>query len=198
MTTYSNLKYDHPFSANATGTGALTKISSQTASSSASLSFTTGIDSTYKEYIFKFINIHPSAGSHLTFQGSTDGGSSYGVTCTSSAFHAYHNEGDSVTVLGYKTSADLAQSTSYIPLFTENTGTGNDESYSGTLHFFDPSNDTFVKHFIASNNSSAPGGYTVNSYFGGYLNNTSAIDAIDFKMSSGNIDSGVIIMYGVS
>ena len=181
------------------GGGTLVLLSTQTASASASISFTTGIDSTYDEYVFKFINIHPSTTSHLTFQGSTDGGSSYGVTCTSSAFHSYHNEADGVTVLGYKTSADLAQSTSYIPLLTENTSAdANDDSYSGTLHIFNPSNTTFVKHFIASNNNSAPGGYTVNSYFGGYLNTTSAINAIDFKMSSGNIDDGIIKMYGVA
>jgi len=180
------------------GGGTLILISEQTASASASISFTSGIDSTYDEYIFKFINIHPSTTSYLTFQGSTDGGSSYGVTCTSSAFHTYHNEGDSVTVLAYKTSADLAQSTSYIPLLTESTGSNDDESYSGALHIFNPSNTTFVKHFIASNNNLAPGGYSVNSYFGGYLNTTSAINAIDFKMSSGNIDDGIIKMYGVA
>ena len=177
--------------------GNLILLSTQTASASASISFTSGIDSTYDEYIFKFINIHPSAQSYITFQGSTDGGSNYGVTCTSSSFHTYHNEGDGVTVLAYKTSADLAQSTSYIPLFTENTDIENDASYSGTLHIFSPSDTTFVKHFIVSNNNSAPGGYTVNSYLAGYLNTTSAINAIDFKMSSGNIDDGIIKMYGV-
>jgi hypothetical protein len=197
MTTYSSLKYDHAFSSNAIGTGSLTLISSQTASASSSISFT-NIDNTYDEYVFKFINIHPSAQSHLTFQGSTNSGSSYGVTCTSTAFHTYHNEADGVTVLGYKTSADLAQSTSYIPLLTENTGINNDDSYSGTLHIFNPSDNTFVKHFIASNNNSAPGGYTVNSYFAGYLNTTSAINAINFQMSSGNIDDGIIKLYGVS
>jgi hypothetical protein len=199
-TAFNNASFDNVTSVPALSMpagGSMVLLSTQTASASSSISFTTGIDSTYKEYMFIFNNIHPSTTSHLTFQGSTDGGSSYGVTCTSSSFHTYHDEGDSVTVLGYKTGADVAQSSSYVPLFTESTGSGNDESYSGTLHIFNPSNTTFIKHFIASNNNTAPGGYTVNSYFGGYLNTTSAINAIDFKMSSGNIDDGTIQMFGI-
>ena len=198
MTTYSNLKYDHPFSSNATGLGALTKISSQTASNSSSLSFTTGIDSTYKEYVFKFINIHPATdNSNFTFQGSTNAGSSYGVTITSTHFWSFHDEADTGTALAYSTANDLAQSTSY-QVLTEALGNGNDESVSGKLHLFDPSNTTFVKHFISTSNNYNYNDYTKNQRVAGYFNTTSAIDAIDFKMSSGNIDSGTIIMYGVS
>ena len=76
--------------------GALNLISTQTASGSSSLSFTSGIDSTYKEYIFKFINLHAATNSaHFTFNMSVDGGSNYNVTKTSSAFHATHGEGGS-------------------------------------------------------------------------------------------------------
>jgi hypothetical protein len=101
MTTYSSLKYDHPFSSNATGTGSLTLISSQTASASASISFTTGIDSTYDEYVFKFIGIHPSGDdANLEFNFSTDGGSNYNVTKTTTHFRAYHSEADDGTGLG--------------------------------------------------------------------------------------------------
>ena len=184
--------------------GALNLISTQTASSSSSLDFTSGIDSTYKEYIFKFINIHPSADQpNWTFQGSTNSGSSYGVTITSSVFNAYHSESDSEATLEYSGGSDLAQSTSYQRLVTE-VNNANDGSVSGMLHLFEPSSTTFVKHFIAkSQGHSDTSGvtespYTWNMYIAGYFNTTSAIDAIQFKMSSGNIDSGVIKLYGVS
>ena len=178
--------------------GALNLISMQTASSSATISFTSGIDSTYKEYVFKFINIHPATDeAHLTFQGSTDGGSSYGVNITSSYTLAYHAEDDSEATLTYQTASDLAQSTSFQRLL-HGIGNQNDESAAGTLHLFNPSNTTFVKHFIASASSYNAGSYEYNTYPAGYFNTTSAIDAIQFKMSSGNIDSGVIKLYGVS
>ena len=181
--------------------GGLNLISTQTASSSSSLSFTSGIDSTYKEYIFKFINIHPSANIPMwTFQGSTDGGSSFGVNITSTTFNAYHAENDSEATLEYSGGGDLAQSTSYQRLLTE-VNYSDDGSVSGSLHLFEPSSTTFVKHFIANSQgmfgpTSNP--YSWNMYTAGYFNTTSAINAIDFKMSSGNIDSGVIKLYGVS
>jgi len=184
--------------------GAWTLLSTQTASSSSTLSFTSGIDSTYKEYIFKYINIHPSADQpNFTFQGSTNSGSSYGVTITSSVFNAYHSESDSEATVEYSNGSDLAQSTSYQRLVTE-VNNANDGSVSGMLHLFEPSSTTFVKHFIAkSQGYSDTSGvtespYTWNMYIAGYFNTTSAIDAIQFKMSSGNIDSGVIKLYGVS
>jgi hypothetical protein len=197
MTVYSNLKYDHPFSSNATGLGALTKISSQTASSSSSLSFTSGIDSTYKEYIFKFINVHPATGAGLQFNGSIDGGSNYNVTKTTTFFRAYHNEADDGAAVSYATGGDLAQSTNFQGLMGT-LGTNNDDSGCGTLHLFDPSNTTFVKHFISNTNIVESGPASYNTYVGGYMNTTSAVNAVQFKMSSGNIDSGTIIMYGVS
>ena len=181
--------------------GALNLISTQTASSSATISFTSGLDSTYKEYIFKYINCHPSVNiPHWTFQGSTNAGSSFGVTITSTNFNAYHAEDDSEATLEYSSGGDLAQSTNYQRLLTE-VNFSDDGSVSGTLHLFEPSSTTFVKHFIANSQgmfgpTSAP--YSWNQYVAGYFNTTSAIDAIDFKFSSGNIDSGVIKLYGVS
>jgi hypothetical protein len=198
MTTYSNLKYDHSFSSNATGTGGLTKISSQTASSSSSLSFTTGIDSSYKEYVFKFINIHPATDfSSLQFNFSIDGGSNYNVTKTTTGFQSAHNESDSATPFEYLTGIDLAQSTSYQSL-NENSGNDNDQAISGYMHLFEPSSTTFVKHYISQMHTANGGEYATNIFTAGYGNTTSAINAIDFKMSSGNIDNGTIIMYGVS
>ena len=181
--------------------GSLNLISTQTASSSSSLSFTSGIDSTYKEYIFKYINCHPSVNiPHWTFQGSTNAGSSFGVTITSTNFNAYHAENDSEAVIEYVAPGDLAQSTNYQRLLTE-VNYSDDGSVSGTLHLFEPSSTTFVKHFIATSQGMfgpTSNAYSWNQYVAGYFNTTSAIDAIDFKFSSGNIDSGVIKLYGVS
>ena len=179
--------------------GALTLISTQTASSSSTISFTSGIDSTYKEYIFKFIGIHP-ANDTVNFQinASIDGGSNYNVTKTTTFFLAYHTEDDSGTALQYYANRDLAQSTAAQQIVT--IGNANDDSGSGTLHLFDPSNTTFVKHFMSR--MVAPKGEDTenckDTYVAGYFNTTSAIDAIQFSMSSGNIDSGVIKLYGVS
>ena len=177
--------------------GAWTLISTTTASSSATLSITSGLDDTYDAYCFKFINIHPASSSFLTFQASTDGGSNYNTTCTSSIFSAYQNESGSSTALGYNTSRDAAQSTSFIPLQVDGVYNDSDSSFSGQLFFYDPSDTTFVKHFIFSDSSY--GNVTAFSdYTAGYFNTTSAINAMQFKMDSGNLDAGVIKLYGIS
>ena len=163
----------------------------------ASSSFTSNIDSTYNTYIFKFYNMHPASdGAEFQFNFSTDGGSNYNVTKTTTAFNAYHNEADSATNLGYDSGEDLAQSTSYQHL-AQPIGFDNDQAVSGSLFLFSPSSTTFVKHFIAVTNNAHKLDYTVNHYMAGYGNTTSAVDAIDFKMDTGNIDSGVIKMYGL-
>ena len=178
-------------------TGALVLLSTQTASSSASLSFTSGIDSTYDSYVFKFIDIHPSAdNAGFQFNMSTDGGSNYNVTKTTTFFRAYHNESDTETALEYQTAHDLAQGTGYQTILNE-VGADNDQSCSGTLQLFNPSSGTFVKHFIANGNVYNSSNYSINYYVAGYGNTTSAVNAVSFKFSSGNIDDGIIKMYGV-
>tara|TARA_E500000081_G_scaffold56578_1_gene59348 strand:- start:173 stop:790 length:618 start_codon:yes stop_codon:yes gene_type:complete len=183
-------------------TGAMTLIKTLTASSSGTLSFVHGtssvvLDGTYKEYVFKFIDIHGETNSkEITFQGSTNSGSSYGLTITSSAFVAYHNEAGNSAVLEYGSNSDQAQATGF-QMISGNAGNGNDESISGTLHLFDPSNTTFVKHFIARSNCYNANDYSQDFYAAGYFNTTSAIDAIQFKMVSGNIDAGTIKLYGI-
>ena len=178
-------------------TGALTLLSTQTASSSASISFTSGIDSTYDSYVFKFINIHPATDqTFLTFQADTGTNTNYNQTVTTSYFTAYHNEGGSSTALTYNTSYDLAQSTDFITI-ADRTGTDNDQSISGTLQIFQPSSSTFVKHFIADTNCYEQSDFSSRVFVGGYFNITTAITRFQFKMSSGNIDSGVIKLYGV-
>ena len=176
----------------------LVLISEQTASSSSNISFTSGIDSTYKEYVFKFINIHPSSnGARFNFNISADSGSNYNVSKTSTYFNAYHTEDDTSSAgLSYNTGGDLANGTGDQNLF-RGVGAGNDEALCGELHLFDPSSTTFVKHFIASTTltSSDPGASS--SFVAGYGNTTSAIDAIKFLFHTGNIDAGTIKMYGV-
>jgi hypothetical protein len=183
--------------ANASG-GTLILLSTQTASSSATISFTTGLDSTYDEYIFKFINVRPATdGEWLVFQGSTNGGSSYGVAITSTNFVAYNNESIAVSALGYFTANDLAQSTSY-QRFGFETGSLSDECLSGSLQLFNPSSTTYVKHFIARVNSYHPDNYSADGNTAGYFNTTSAINALQLKMESGNIADGVFKLYGVN
>tara|TARA_B100000902_G_C27067285_1_gene792195 strand:+ start:98 stop:697 length:600 start_codon:yes stop_codon:yes gene_type:complete len=176
--------------------GGLNLISTQTASGSSSLSFTSGIDSTYKEYIFQFINIHPATDSQHLQVNFRDGSSAFDATKTTTAFYAYNGE-SSGNELTYLTGLDLAQSTAYQSI-CGTVGNQNDESFSGTMHLFDPSNTTFVKHFMVRGNTYSQNDLSADMYFAGYCNVTAAIDGIDFKFGSGNIDSGIIKMYGVS
>jgi hypothetical protein len=180
--------------------GNLVLISEQTASSSSAISFTSGIDSTYKEYIFKLINIHPQTDNvEFQFNMSADSGSNYNVTKTTTFFEAYHREDGGDQALSYADSRDLAQSTAFQRLGQEGQQADDaDQNLCGLLHLFDPSSTTFVKHFIATTiANSHNSNYCWNSYIAGYGNTTSAVDAIQFKMSSGDIDAGTFKLYGV-
>jgi hypothetical protein len=177
--------------------GSLNLISTQTASSSSAVSFTSGLDSTYKEYIFKFINCHPSANSYFAFNMSADGGSNYNVTKTSNHFYGLHYENDGTTQLDVDGGRDLAQGTG-IQHLSAYCGTGNDEGISGFLYLFDPSNTTFVKHYIARTSGVTSNPAAMDNFTSGYGNTTSAVNAVQFSFSSGNIDSGTIKLYGVS
>jgi hypothetical protein len=180
----------------AIATGNMVLISSQTASASASISFTTGIDSTYKEYQFWFINIHPSASAQLKCNFSTDGGSNYNVTKTTTSFVAVLDEANTAPALTYQGARDLAQSTS--DMFISSTlPTDNDSNYSGYMKLFNPSSTTYVKHFISTGVSMDTNPGVVNEFFAGYGNTTSAINAVIFRMNTGNIDNGTILMYGI-
>ena len=181
--------------ANASG-GTLILLSTQTASNSATISFTTGLNSTYDMYVFKFINIQARTdGADFQFNGSTDSGSNYNITKTTSYFQAYHFENDTGAGLEYATAKDLAQSTAFQNLFTGQ-GNGADEAGAGSLQLFNPSSTVYVKHFISNNNSYDASDISINQIPAGYFNTTSAINAIQFKMSSGNFD-GIIKLYGV-
>ena len=180
------------------GGGAWNFISKQTASSSSTISFTSGIDSTYKEYLFTYNNIHPSADNPtFAFNLSSDTGSNYNVTKTTTVIRAFHNEADSSTELDYLDGLDLAQGTG-VQALVENIGNGNDESVAGYLYLFNPSSTTFVKHFIWEVPSYGSSNAVNIQYGSGYANTTSAVDAIQFSMGSGNIDAGDFCLYGLS
>ena len=182
--------------------GSMTFIKKLTASSSGTLSFVNGasnvvLDSTYKEYIFTFKNIHPSAQSSFRV-GFRDGGTDYDAPKTTTNFNEQHNEADTSTNLGYEGSYDQANATGFLTLDQEGVGTDNDASLSGKLHLFNPSSSTFVKHFISTTQHYHGSSWSMNTFVAGYCNTTTAIDAVQFKMSSGNIDSGDICLYGIS
>jgi len=177
--------------------GGMTLISTQTASSSSTISFTSGIDDTYDEYVFKFYNIHPSNDNvEFQFNLSADSGSNYNVTKTTTTFNAHHNESDSATNLLYDTNADIAQGTGF-QLLAGACGGDNDQCINGTLHLFSPSSTTFVKHFISRVAGFHESDYAFDFFTAGYGNTTSAIDAVQFKFDSGTFD-GVIKLYGIS
>jgi len=184
---------------------AMTLLADNTADTTdlASVEFTSGIDSTYKLYIFKFIDINPATNlTRFNFQVNASGQTGFNETMTTTYFDAYHYEsGDPYgPELRYNTVGDQAQGTSYQNL-TSGLGSGSDECCGGELHLFNPSSTTYVKHFYATINAVYPAAgadsaATFNNFIAGYINTTSAIDEIDFKMTSGNFD-GIIKMYGV-
>ena len=179
--------------------GKMTLIKEQTASSSSSISFVDGsssvvLDSTYPVYMFKFINLHP-ANNDVVFQTNfRDGGSSFDATKTTTNFEATHTE-SGTSGFKYGTGDDIAQGTG--SQRTGLVGNDNDESVCGFLHLFNPSSTTFVKHFMARTQGYYAGSTAWSNFMSGYCNTTTAIDGVEFSMSSGNIDSGTIKLYGI-
>ena len=179
--------------------GALNLISTQTASGAASVSFTSGLDSTYDVYCFKFIDITPSADNRdFVFNGSTDGGSNYNVTKTTTFFEAFHGVDGASAGLTYGTAYDLAQSTDY-QILSRDAGGGADEAFAGELYLFAPSSTTYVKHFYSTVVYHHYYGLNQlnNNFIAGYFNTTSAVNGISFKMDADNF-SGTIKLYGIS
>jgi hypothetical protein len=184
-----------------TGLGSMTFIKKLTASSSSTLSFVNGssdvvLDSTYKEYLFTFKDIHPqNDGRHFRI-GFRDGGTDYDATTTTTYFNGYHEEGDGTAVLQYEASIDQAQSTDPVKL-NGAVGYDNDECLGGYLRLFNPSSTTFVKHFISEISSAHDAPAANHCFAAGYCNVTAAIDAVQFTMNTGNIDAGDICLYGI-
>jgi hypothetical protein len=177
------------------GTGSMKLISQATASGSATIDFTLG---DYKEYQFYFVNMHPATdNTDFMFNVSIDNGSNYNVTKTTTMFYAYHNEAGTDNAFGYDSSNDLAQSTGY-QIIGNNNGNASDESLAGDLTLYNPSSAVYVKHFICNNAYTHQNNAQVQRKLAGYANTTSALTNIRFQMSSGNIDSGTILMYGIN
>jgi len=180
----------------------MTFIKKLTASSSATLSFVNGssdvvLDSTYKEYLFLYHSVHPATDSAHFTVGFRDGSTNYDATKTTTSFRAYHQENGTASSLGYHTGADLAQSTDFQILNFE-VDNDADSCCSGYLHLFNPSSTTFAKHFVAQGSTVQNDTINRADYVAGYCNVTAAIDAVQFKFSSGNIDAGTISLYGIS
>ena len=171
-------------------------LATETASSSSTITFDSNIDSTYKEYIIKYIDIHPSAGDNHFTVNFRDGGSSYDATKTSTMFRAYHREDGTNQALSYVAGGDLAQATG-VQQLGQSVDAANDSTISGELYLFDPSSTTFVKHFIARSQEVTYEATSQEFYVAGYCNVTAAIDGVQFAMSSGNIDAGTFKLYGV-
>ena len=178
--------------------GVWVKISAVTASSSSDISFTSGIDSTYDKYCFIFNNIHPQTDSQ-TWQVnfSSDTGSNYNVTKTTTYFRAYHYESGSSPTLGYDTGEDIAEGTGFQTI-GYGVGSDNDQSISGEMYLYAPSDTTYIKHFLIRASAVHAGDIAFDHYTAGYCNTTSAVDAVQFKFGSGNTDAGVVKLYGIS
>ena len=199
---YNNNSISAITTAGQLASGNMVLIKEQTASSSSTISFVHGssdvvLDSTYPIYIFKFINMHPASDSvDFQFNLSIDAGSNYNVTKTTTFFRAFNFEDNSAQAVQYQTGEDLAQGTGFQSL-SDRIGNDADASCSGTLHLFNPSSTTFVKHFMSRFNRMFSDPVTADDFMAGYGNTTSDVDAIQFKFSSGNIDSGTIKLYGI-
>jgi|TARA_R100000008_G_scaffold42406_1_gene24469 hypothetical protein len=208
MATYSSIKYNFtPPDATTSspwGAGAMKLIKTINASSDSTINFVDGssdvvLDNTYRTYLFKLIEIHPQTDDKRINLGfSTDGGSNYNATVQNTFFIAHHNEGDSSSGLQYQTASDNTLVSGAIN-YSEGIGNENDQNASGELWLFNPSDTTYMTHFMGRCARMYPGDDSfVDDFVGGYVNTTSAVDAIQFSMTSGNMDSGTIKLYGIA
>ena len=195
---YNNNSISSVTALDSIASGDLNLITTNTISSGVSeSSFTSNIDSTYDTYLFKFINIHPANDGENFTVGFRDGSTDYDATKTTTVFRAYHTENGSGAALGYRTSEDIAQGTGF-QIINFEVDNDADSSCCGELFLFSPSSTTFVKHFISRGQTVQTASTSREDYVAGYCNTTTAIDGVQFKFSSGDIDSGVIKMYGLS
>jgi hypothetical protein len=201
MANYHDIRYNFAIGSGA-DVGAMKLLKTVTASSDSAITFVNGtsdvvLDSTYRTYIFKFINIHPGTDARAFTVNFRDGGSSYDATKTSTWFQTYHGENGASGSVGYENGYDLAQSTSDQQLIYQ-VGNGNDECCSGELWLFSPSSTTYVKHFFGRCSSYYYSDAHHTGNYAGYCNVTAAIDGVQFKMDSGDIDAGTFKLYGIA
>lgn len=169
---------------NASVTGNLVLIQSQTASSSASLTFTTGITATYNTYLFVLSNILPATnGVSLELQISTNGGSTYIATGYTSG----------ATINGFNSTGWAnANSTTFDYISTTQSSSAPTICVAKWLYNVQGGGN-YQSHGIGTYNAS--GTFAQQDVFG--YNATTTINAFKFLMSSGNIASGVFTLYGL-
>ena len=182
-------------------TGAMVLIKEQTASSSATISFVNGtsdvtFDGTYPIYLFQYIGIHPETNAQNFTVGFRDGSTDYDATKTTTFFAGNNDEAAASASLAYETGRDIAQGTGF-QILNNSVGGDNDQCCSGNLWVFSPSSTTYVKHFMLQSNNAHSDNANLSQYMAGYCNTTTAIDAVQFKFASGDIDSGKIKLYGI-
>lgn len=172
----------------------LVLISSATASSSATLDFTSGITSAYSMIIFVLTDIVPATNAaNLQMRFSINGGSSY-ITSGNYGYASLGVAGGSASTVYVQ-----ANGASFIQL-TGNINTGTPGScFSGVVDLINPASSTTFKSVNIKTSNSNGGGDQVTSLMGSGLYDgvTTAVNAIRFLASSGNITSGTIYMYGV-
>ena len=189
--------------------GSMVFIKKLTASSSATLSFVGGasgvvLDNTYKEYLFTFKNIHieTDAAEGPGFQADTGTNTNYNQQITSTFFHATHRQDAAVTELGYDAGSDQANGTAFQRLAYNLDSSQASDNFCGSLRIFNPSSNTFVKHFTATcqynHDGDADEAYSFQSFVSGYFNQTSPLTRFQFKMEAGDIDAGDICLYGIN
>ena len=194
MANYHDIKYNVDFGGAA---GSLMPLATSTASSSATVSFTSGIDSTYDEYLIIYNNVHQETdGEKLTFQGTTDG-TNFNIAITSTVWYTYSTESGGGQNTVYHTGSDLAQGTGYQPLNAGGGGSDNDQCCAGWIRLYKPSDTTFMKHFMAHQANYQDSNYSNDGHVAGYFNTTSAITGVSFKFGSGDIDAGTFQLFGV-
>ena len=200
---YNNNSLSAITAASSLPTGAMTLIKEQTASSSATISFVNGasdvvLDSTYPIYIVKVISANIATDNQdLVINFSDDTSShAYDLTKTDTYFAGLHTEADNDAGLQYETGEDIAQGTGFT-VVTKEQANDADAGACSTIWLFNPSSTTFVKHYMMRSNWFQHNDYAQDAFKGGYINTTAAVTAIQFKSTSGNIDSGTFKLYGI-
>ena len=183
--------------------GAMTHIKTLTASSSATVSFVNGssnvvLDSTYPIYVVKIISANIQTDNQDIVVNFSDDTSShsYNLTKTDTYFASLHTEADNDAGLQYEAAEDTAQGTGFT-VVTKEQANDADAGACSTMFLFNPSSTTFVKHYMMRSNWFQHNDYAQDAFKAGYINTTAAVTAIQFKSTSGNIDSGTFKLYGI-
>ncbi len=170
------------------------KISSATAASSATISFT-GLTATYRAYVVVISNLVAASVSHLLMRTSTNAGVSYDSAAANYTWHAAgavdNSNASSATTTD--TSINLTAISASYTIGTSTTATLN-----GMVNIFNNNIAAYclVKNIMAYT-SAGSGVYSIEVQGSGYRSSATAVNAIQFLMSSGNIASGIFELYGI-